>query len=168
MKKLVTISLALVLSISAFSQTSGIGIGAELGTVVDFTAKFWTSETTAVALAAGFDWGGYGGLHVNGDFLFHLWSFDVGQDMMKVYFGPGVGLGYAMGNYYWGGDYWNDYSRVWFTLRAPGVWDIISTTCPWNALWNSLPELTLLAHMDLISVGTAMSVPAGISKRFPV
>ncbi len=116
MKKLVTISLALMLSISAFSQTSGIGIGAELGTVVDFTAKFWTGETTAVALAAGFDWGGYGGLHVNGDFLFHMWSFDVGQDMMKVYFGPGVGLGVYLGTYY----SYDTYSKVWFTLRAPG------------------------------------------------
>ena len=116
MKKLVIISLALMLSISAFSQTSGIGIGAELGTVVDFTAKFWTGETTAVALATGFDWGGYGGLHVNGDFLFHMWSFDVGQDMMKVYFGPGVGVGVYLGTYYT----YDTYSKVWFTLRAPG------------------------------------------------
>ena len=119
MKKIAIISLALVLSISAFSQTSDTGIGVSIGTNVDFTAKFWTGETTAFAVAAGFDYGGYGGIHVSGDYLFHLWSFDVGQDMMKVYFGPGVGLGLATG---YSGHYWDYYdnSRVWLTLRAPG------------------------------------------------
>ncbi len=117
MKKIVIISLALVLSLSAFAQTSGTGIGASIGTNIDFTAKFWTGETTAFAVAAGFDYGGYyGGLHVSGDYLFHLWSFDVGQDMMKVYFGPGVGLGVSLATYYG----WESYSRVWFTIRAPG------------------------------------------------
>lgn len=121
MKKLIIISLALVLSLSAYSQTSGFGIGATVGTNIDFTIKYWTGETTAIAAAVGFDWtGGYGGIHVSGDFLFHLWSFDVGQDQMKVYLGPGVGFGFAVGNYYWDDYYWNDYSRVWMTLRAPG------------------------------------------------
>ena len=128
MKRLVLISLAAVLSLSAFSQTSGIGIGARVGTNIDFTAKFWTGETSAFALAAGFDYGGYwGGIHASADYLFHLWSFDVGQDMMKVYFGPGVGVGYSLRDQYyylydsWYDDYnYDNYSRFWLTVRAPG------------------------------------------------
>ena len=53
MKKLVLVSLALVLSFSAIAQTEGIGIGAILGTTVDFTAKFWLSEKSAFVASAG-------------------------------------------------------------------------------------------------------------------
>jgi hypothetical protein len=113
MKKLIIVSLALVMSVSALAQTEGIGIGALLGTTLDFTAKFWMSEKTAFVTSAGFNYGSYGGLHANADFLFHNWSFDVGDDMMKVYFGPGVGVGVYLGSYYYS-------SNVWFTLRAPG------------------------------------------------
>lgn len=114
MKKIVLVSLAAILSFNAMAQDSGIGIGALIGTTVDFTAKFWMSEKTAFVASTGFDYGGYGGLHVNVDYLFHNWSFDVAEDMMKVYFGPGLGVGFYMGNYY------GAYSSVWFTIRAPG------------------------------------------------
>ena len=119
MKKLILFSLALGLSLHAFSQTEGIGIGAKLGTTVDFTAKFWMSEKTAFDLSAGFDYGGFGGLHFSADYLIHNWSFDIAQDIMKVYFGPGLGVGLATGYSSW---YWDtfSYSRVWFTIRAPG------------------------------------------------
>jgi len=128
MKKIATIILALALSFSAFSQTSGTGIGVSIGTNVDFTAKFWTGETTALAVAAGIDYGGYwGGIHASADYLFHLWSFDVGQDMMKVYFGPGVGVGFSFrdSDYYYYDSWWNhddydNFSRIWLTIRAPG------------------------------------------------
>jgi len=97
MKKLITISLALVLSLSAYSQTSGFGIGAIVGSSVDFSLKYWTSESTAIAAAAGFDLYGYAGFHATGDFLFHLWGWDAGQDQMKIYLGPGMGLGVYSG-----------------------------------------------------------------------
>jgi hypothetical protein len=76
MKKLVIISLALTLSAGAFAQTSGIGIGAILGSNVDFTAKFWLSEKNAFVASTGFYIWGYGGFHVNADFLIHNWTFD--------------------------------------------------------------------------------------------
>lgn len=95
MKKLITISLALVLSLSAYSQTSGFGIGANLGSSIDFSLKYWTSESTAITAAAGFNYFNYSGFHISGDFLFHLWEWNAGQDQMKVYLGPGVGLGFG-------------------------------------------------------------------------
>lgn len=112
MKKLIIVSLALLLSSSAFAQTEGIGIGAILGSNVDFTAKFWLSEKNAFVASAGFYIWGYGGFHANADFLIHNWSFDVAQDQMKVYFGPGVGLGVYLGSLYYT-------SNLWVTLRGP-------------------------------------------------
>ncbi|MDX2432754.1 MAG: hypothetical protein QNK35_17585 [Bacteroides sp.] len=97
MKKLVIISLALVMSISAYSQTSGFGIGANLGSSLDFSLKYWTSENTAIAAAAGFSFWNYGGFHASGDFLWHLWGWSAGKDQMKVYLGPGVGMGIYSG-----------------------------------------------------------------------
>ena len=29
------------------------------------------------------------------NFLFHLWGWNAGQDQMKVYLGPGIGLGFG-------------------------------------------------------------------------
>lgn len=97
MKKLITLSLALVLSLSAYSQTSGFGIGATLGSNLDFSLKYWTSETTAIQAAAGLDFWNYTGFHTSGDFLFHLWGWQAGQDQMKVYLGPGIGFGFYSG-----------------------------------------------------------------------
>jgi hypothetical protein len=110
MKKLILISLALVLSFNAFSQTEGIGIGAILGSSFDFSVKLWTGEKTAFDAAVGFDLGTYGGVHFNADFLYHNWSWDVLEDEMKVYFGPGAGMGFHSG-------YSNNVSM---SLRAPG------------------------------------------------
>ena len=108
MKKLITISLALVLSLSAYSQTSGFGIGANLGSSLDFSLKYWTGETTAIAAAAGISFWNYGGVHLSGDFLFHLWGWEAGQDQMKVYLGPGIG------------DLWN---QCMVCCRERHLWD---------------------------------------------
>jgi hypothetical protein len=117
MKKIIIACLAAFLSFNVIAQDSGIGIGALIGTTVDFTAKFWMSEKTAFVASTGFDYGGaWGGWHVTADFLIHNWSFDVAEDMMKVYFGPGIGLGVYLGSWY----SWYDHSRVWITPRAPG------------------------------------------------
>jgi hypothetical protein len=113
MKKLILLCLAAFLSFNAMAQDSGIGIGAIVGSTIDFTAKFWMSEKTAFVTSAGFNYWGNGGLHANADFLLHLWSFDVAEDEMKVYFGPGIGIGVYVGSLYYS-------SNVWFTLRAPG------------------------------------------------
>jgi len=117
MKKLLIVSLALMLSLGAFAQTEGTGIGAILGTSTDFTAKFWLSEQNAFVASAGFDWGTWGGIHANADFLFHLWSFDVAQDQMKVYFGPGIGIGVSLWTTWYS---YYEYSRFRITPRAPG------------------------------------------------
>ena len=139
MKKLILISLAAVLSINTFSQTSGFGIGAILGTTDGFSMKLWTSETTAFDAAVGFNLGTYSGFHTNADLLFHLWSFDVAQDMMKVYFGPGVGMGIYNG-------YVNNIS---IDLRAPGGVGYYFHSIPLEAFAEVVPVLDLFGPWDI-------------------
>jgi hypothetical protein len=136
MKKIILISLALVLSFSAFSQTEGFGLGAQIGTSVDFTVKLWMSEKMALAAATGFEYLSYGGFHVTGDLLFHNWTFDVAEDQMKVYFGPGLGLGVYLGAYYYS-------SNVWMTLRAPGGVGYYFHSMPLEAFVEVAPGLDL-------------------------
>jgi len=133
MKKLLIISLALLLSFSAYSQTSGFGIGAIVGSSVDFSMKYWTSENTAIAAAAGFHFWSYGGFHANADFLFHLWEWDVAQDMMKVYLGPGLGFGVYTG-------YVDNFSM---SVRAPGGVGYYFHGFPLEAFAEIVPTLGL-------------------------
>ena len=106
MKKLILVSLALILSFNAFSQDSGIGIGVILGNPTGFSAKFWMSEKVAVDAAVGATfysgYYGYGFFRIHGDFLFHNWSFDVAQDVMKVYFGAGAMVGFSSYDFHLG------------------------------------------------------------------
>ncbi|MEN8156058.1 MAG: hypothetical protein ABFS10_03850 [Bacteroidota bacterium] len=139
MKKLILVSLAVVLSMTAFSQTSGFGIGAILGTTADFSMKLWTSETTAFDAAVGLDLGTYGGFHTNADFLFHLWSFDVAQDMMKIYFGPGIGMSVYSG-------YVNNVSIY---PRAPGGVGYYFHSIPLEAFAEIAPAMDLIGPWDL-------------------
>ena len=55
MKKLFILALALFLSYNVAAQNSGIGIGAMLGTSMDFSAKMWLGETSALHGAIGYD-----------------------------------------------------------------------------------------------------------------
>lgn len=113
MKKLILLCLSLALSLGVFAQTSGTGIGARIGTGLDFTARFWTADNMAFDVAAGLDfvnsWGV--GLHADAGLAIVGWSWSVAQDEMKVYLGPGVGMGM-----YFNGT-WGSYFDI--SLRAP-------------------------------------------------
>jgi hypothetical protein len=111
MKKIILLSLALFLSVGAFSQGSGIGIGVMLGDPTGFSAKWWTSEKTAIDLGVGASffssYYGYATFRIHGDFLLHNWSFDVAEDKLLVFFGGGLSTGISRYNFHLG-------------IRAPG------------------------------------------------
>lgn len=108
MKRFLLASLALVISMGLFAQTSGTGIGVRIGTGFDFSAKFWIAESTAFQVDAGVE--SWDGLHADGSYLIHSWSWSVAQDQMKVYYGPGISLGM-----------YNLSGNAWFNMgvRAP-------------------------------------------------
>jgi len=120
MKRSFVLALALFFSMSLLAQNSGIGIGAILGSSVDFSAKLWLGEKNALHGAIGYDYtNARGGGHLNVDFLIHKWWIDIAQDQLVVYFGPGIGIGAYR---YW--DYYDLYhydlrTRLSLTVRAP-------------------------------------------------
>ena len=90
MKKLLVLIFAIGLSLSAFSQGSGLGVGVILGEPTGLSAKMWTSRTTAFDAAAAWSLlGDNGYIHVHADFLLHSFAIDVARGQMPVYFGLG-------------------------------------------------------------------------------
>jgi len=90
MKKILIGTIALLLSVSAFSQTSGLGVGVILGNPTGLSAKMWTSRNTAIDAAAAWALTGSGGfIHLHADMLLHTYRFDVKSGEMPFYFGIG-------------------------------------------------------------------------------
>ena len=130
MKRSFVLALALFFSINLMAQNSGFGLGAIVGSSVDFSVKWWMGEKTALHGAIGYDYtnpidnniSSPGGVHLNVDYLIHKWWIDIAQDQMAVYFGTGVGIGlyrfyeWDPIHYYWSVDYGTAFS---LTVRAP-------------------------------------------------
>ncbi|MFZ5940152.1 MAG: hypothetical protein ACOYXB_06225 [Bacteroidota bacterium] len=90
MKRLLVATFALFLALSAFSQSSGLGVGVILGNPTGLSAKMWTSRTTAIDGAAAWAITSYGGfIHVHADMLLHPFEFDVKKGSLPFYFGVG-------------------------------------------------------------------------------
>ncbi|MEN8156059.1 MAG: hypothetical protein ABFS10_03855 [Bacteroidota bacterium] len=94
MKRSILALCTLLLSVNAFSQKSNFGLGVMLGNPTGVSAKLWTGEKIAVDAAFGYRIGVEDHLRFNADYLFHPWSFNVEQDILKPYFGAGFGLGF--------------------------------------------------------------------------
>jgi len=95
MKKLIIATFALFLTFSAFSQSSGLGVGLILGSPSGLSAKMWTGQNTALDGAVA--WALYpnssGFIHVHADMLYHPFEFNVKSGSLPFYFGFGGRLG---------------------------------------------------------------------------
>jgi len=89
MKKILIATIAFFMAVTAFSQTSGLGVGVILGSPTGLSAKMWTSGSTALDAAAAWDIRNGGFLHLHADFLLHPFEIDVPKGDMPLYFGIG-------------------------------------------------------------------------------
>ena len=89
MKKLFVLVFTLSMTLNAFTQDHGIGVGVILGNPTGLSAKMWTSEKTALDAAAAWSFLGEGYIHMHADFLLHSYAIDVAQGALPVYFGLG-------------------------------------------------------------------------------
>lgn len=105
MKRVILILVALCLASNAFPQKGDFGMGLILGNPTAFSIKWWTSDRSAIDASLGYHYGNMNHLHLNTDLLLHLWTFEKEQDLIKIYFGPGAGLGFI--------------SDLSITVRAP-------------------------------------------------
>ena len=69
-------------------------MGVILGNPTSFSIKYWTGELTAIDASIGYRYGSSNDLYLNTDFLFHLWSVQKDEGLIKFYFGTGAGLGF--------------------------------------------------------------------------
>ena len=129
MKKLCLAAIAMMLTINALSQRSEIGIGIILGSQAGITAKMWTSETAAIDASLSYDFAYLDNLFLNASYLFHNWSADANEDIIKLYFGPGAGLGFT--------------SEISISVRVPAGASYFFNTLPLEAFVELAPALQL-------------------------
>ncbi|MEZ5072657.1 MAG: hypothetical protein R2751_17290 [Bacteroidales bacterium] len=92
MKKMMFLALVLMLGMHVKAQNSGLGLGLILGEPTGLSAKFWTTEKTAVDAAAAWSLVGSGYLRVHADMVVHNYSIDVSKGRLPLYFGLGAKL----------------------------------------------------------------------------
>lgn len=75
---------------SAFSQSSGLGVGVILGEPTGLSVKKWTSRTTAIDAAAAWSLVGNSYIHFHVDALVHSFNMvDVQSGKLPLYIGVG-------------------------------------------------------------------------------
>ena len=94
MKRMILMLFALSLASKALPQKGDFGMGMILGNPTAFSIKWWTGNKSAIDASLGYHYGNMNHLHLNSDLLLHLWTIEKEQDLIKIYFGPGAGLGF--------------------------------------------------------------------------
>ena len=94
MKSVILVLLTVCLSMSVFPQKGNFGMGMILGNPTAFSIKWWTGNNSAIDASLGYHYGNMNHLHLNTDLLLHLWSIKKEEDIIKIYFGPGAGMGF--------------------------------------------------------------------------
>lgn len=77
-----------------YPQKGMIGLGITLGNPTGITAQYWTGGNTAVSAVFGRQIAGINHLYLSADFLLHPWRFRSEEDEIRLYTGPGLGLGF--------------------------------------------------------------------------
>ena len=87
--KYLIVILLLLLSLNAYGK-GNLGLGVILGEPTGISAKFWTSNSTALCFAAGWSLEGTEFLHLQGDFILHKFNMiPVEKGSLPLYFGIG-------------------------------------------------------------------------------
>lgn len=116
-------------SSQVLSQSGDTGVGISLGNPTGLTAKYRTGETTAIDASIGFDFGYLDNFYLSADYLIHRWTFEAGQNLLKIYFGPGGGLGFT--------------SEISLSVRAPGGIGYYLNSLPLEAYAEFVPTFQI-------------------------
>ena len=71
-----------------------IGLGFVLGNPCGLSAKMWTTQRTSVAATAGYQFWGIDHIYMSADFLVHPWILPHEEDLIHIYMGAGLGIGF--------------------------------------------------------------------------
>lgn len=134
MKRNILILFVLCLASNAFPQKGDFGIGLILGNPTAFSIKWWTGNKSAIDASLGYHYGDMNHLHLNSDLLLHLWTFEKEQDLIRIYFGPGAGLGFI--------------SDLSITVRAPVGAGLYLHNLPLELFAELVPLLQIIGPGD--------------------
>jgi hypothetical protein len=77
-------------SSSTSFEHGNLGLGVIFGEPTGLSAKYWTTESTAIDVGVAWSFSGDGQFHIFGDYLFHHFGlFDVSKGALPVYIGLG-------------------------------------------------------------------------------
>jgi len=96
MRKKILIALISLFSIGLFAQDTGVGLGVIIGEPTGLSAKFWTSERTAVDAAVAWSFYAPPRFHIQSNFLMHNYDlFSVGSGELPLYYGAGAFIAFS-------------------------------------------------------------------------
>jgi hypothetical protein len=88
MKKIFLIAF-IIISIPAYAQERGFGIGLIVGEPTGISLKTWTSSTTAIDGGMAWSFHRETALHIHADYLWHSFDLIKTQERIPVYYGVG-------------------------------------------------------------------------------
>jgi len=130
MKRIILLLYAAFLAINAFPQKGDFGMGIILGNPTAFSVKWWTGNKSAIDASLGYHYGNMDHPHLNTDLHLYLWSFQKEADLIKVYLGPGAGMGFI--------------SDLSITARAPVGAALYLTALPLELFAELVPLLQII------------------------
>jgi len=133
-KKNILVLIVLCLASRAFPQKGDFGMGVILGNPSALSIKWWTTNRSALDASLGYHYGNMNHLHLNTDLLLHLWAVEKEQETIKIYFGPGAGMGFI--------------SDLSITVRAPVGAALYLHTIPLELFAELVPVLQLIGPGD--------------------
>lgn len=136
------------------------GFGIMFGDPTGGTLKFWTNRENAFVVDVGNSY--FGGIRINGDYLWHFDAFN--SQVVKLYAGPGLVVGIGEGHSYWYKDdhkkfYWRESGDAGIGVR--GVFGV--NIIPRRAPLEIFLELGVLIG---ISPAFGTGVDTGLGIRF--
>ena len=142
-KKTIFLILVSFISLSVYSQGSGLGLGIIIGEPTGLSAKMWTSEKTAIDAGIAWSFVGSGYMRVHADMLVHNFSIDVDKGQLPIYFGLGAKLLLA--------------SDLGLGVRIPVGIAYLFESAPFDIFVEVVPGLDLLPGTDF-GIDGAMGV----------
>lgn len=145
MKRIILISSVIFLSLNAFSQDSGLGLGVLIGEPTGLSAKIWTGDKTAVDAGAAWSFVGNGFLHLHADMLMHSFTIDVDKGQLPLYYGLGAKLVLA--------------NELGLGVRIPVGMAYLFESAPFDIFIELVPVLDLIP-------ATTFNFEGGIGARY--
>lgn len=160
----IVLSIALLVALVSGAAAQGpggktFGFGLIIGEPLGGTVKFWTNKENAFTVSLGGSY--FGSPRLQGDYLWHFDAFN--SSVVKLYAGPGVGIGFGREGYGWinrrGRNYfyYRDDAGIGVAARAMFGLNIIPRKTPLEIFVEAGPNIGLIPNF-----GTAFDAAIGV------